>query len=89
MHKYTYGKNNTIFKKKPKKISGVLLIIFGIVALSYFFFPLFSFHLYLSSSFANGNIETPLPKRFVLEGNNSFGNLLTSGISNVTINYNC
>lgn len=87
MHKYTYGKNNTVFKKKAKKIGGVLLIIFGISTLFYFFFPLFSFHLYLSSSLADGNIEAPLPKRFVIEGNSSIGNLLTSGISNVTTNY--
>jgi sortase A len=87
MHKYTYGKNNTAVKKKAKKISGVTLIIFGIGTLFYFFFPLFSFHLYLSSSFADGNIEAPLPKRFVVEGNSSIGNLLTSGITNVTTNY--
>jgi len=87
MHKYTYGKNNTFFKKKAKKIGGVLLIVFGIGTLFYFFFPLFSFHLYLSSSFADVNIEAPIPKRFVIEGNNYIGNLLTSGISNVTTNY--
>lgn len=87
MHKYTYGKNNTAFKKKAKKISGVLLIIFGILALTYFFFPLFSFQLYLSSSFAGGNIETPIPKRFVLEGKSTFSGLLSSGIKNVTTNF--
>ena len=87
MKKYTYGKNNTVFKKKVKKISGILLMVFGIGTLLYFFFPLLSFHLYLSSSFAGGDIESPIPKRFVLEEKNAFSGLLSSGIINVTSNF--
>lgn len=87
MHKYTYGKNNTVFKKKAKKTGGLFLVVFGIGTLLYFFFPLLSFHLYLSSSFAGSNIETPLPKRFVLGGGSTFSGLLSSGIKNVTSNF--
>lgn len=86
MHKYSYGKNN-FFKKKSKKIIGSILIGFGVVTLLYFFFPLFSFHLYLSSVYAGSNIEAPLPQRFVLNGDTSIGSLFSSALSNVTSNY--
>lgn len=87
MHKYKYGKNNLVRKKKAKKIGGILFLVFGFGTLLYFFFPLFSFHLYLSSAFAVNDIEAPLPQRLVLGGNNSIKNLLSSRIANVTTNY--
>ncbi len=86
MHRYTYGKNK-LLQKNPKKILGILSIGIGLVTLLYFFFPLLSYHLYLSSAFAGNDIEAPLPQRFVLGGDTSIGGLLSSGISNVTANY--
>jgi sortase A len=59
----------------------------GIAVLFYFFFPLISYHLYLSSAFANDDIQAPLPQRFVLGGTTSFKGLISTGISNVTSNY--
>lgn len=86
MKKYSYGKKRSV-PKYLKKILGACSISLGIILLLYFFFPIISYHLFLSSVFAGGNIESPLPKRYVLQGSFSLGNLLSQGISNVTSDY--
>jgi sortase A len=86
MHKYSYGKNKK-FPRKIKKIVGILSIAMGIVCLLYFFFPLISYHLYLSSAFAGSDVQAPLPQRFVLNGNAPVRSLFSTGISNVTSDY--
>jgi hypothetical protein len=86
MHTYSYGKGKKFFRNK-RKVFGLLSIALGITTLLYFFFPLISFHLYLSSAFAGETIEAPLPDRYVLNGNTSIAGLFSSGIKNVTSNY--
>ena len=86
MHKYSYGKGKHQLRNK-KKIVGLFSILFGLVCLLYFFFPLLSYHLFISSAFADNNIQAPLPQRFVLRGSQSMSGLFSSGISNVTSNY--
>lgn len=86
MHRYSYGKNSPLFKKR-KKVLGVTSICFGLLTLLYFFFPVLSYHLYLSSAFAGSNIEAPLPQRFVLGGGTSMKGLFSSGITNMTANF--
>lgn len=86
MHTYSYGKGKKFFRKK-RKFFGLLSVGIGIFLLLYFFFPLLSYHLYLSAAFAGGNIEAPLPQRFVLNGGSSIAGLFTSGITNVTADY--
>lgn len=73
--------------KKKKKILGLFSIGIGIMTLVYFFFPLISYHLYLSAAFAGNNIQAPLPQRFVLNGGSSIAGLFSSGITNVTTDY--
>ncbi len=87
MKKYSYGKNIPFLKRYKKKILGVFVIFLGLSILLYFFFPLISYHLYLSSAFAQSNIELPIPQRYVIGGNASIKSLFTSGFSNVTSNY--
>lgn len=87
MKKYKYSKDNPILKKRLKKGAGVFSILLGIGTLFYFFFPIFSYNVFLSSAFAGGTIEAPLPKRFVLGGGNVIGDLFSAGIANVTGNY--
>lgn len=86
MHTYSYGKGKKFFRNR-RKVLGLFSIGLGIATLFYFFFPLISFHLYLSSAFAGETIEAPLPDRFVLNGNTSIAGLFSSGIKNVTSNY--
>lgn len=86
MHKYSYGKKG-IFRQNKKKFIGLLVIGIGLTTLLYFFFPLISYHLYLSSAFAGGEIQSPIPQRFVLNGTNPLGGLVSHGFSNVTANY--
>lgn len=73
--------------RKKKKFFGILSMGLGLSLILYFFFPLISYHLYLSSSFAGGDIQAPIPQRFVLNGGNSITGLFSSGIANVTGNY--
>ena len=87
MPKYLYGKKRKISQKKIRKIGGFLFLFFGISTLLYFFFPILSFHIYLSSAFARSNMQSPLPQRFVVESNNSLSSLLSSQITNVAIDY--
>lgn len=88
MGKYFYKKDSNKRRPNIKKLAGFLFISLGIGTLLYFFFPLISYHMYMTSAFAGETIEAPLPQRYVLEnGESSFGSLLSSGISNVTTDY--
>jgi len=87
MHRYSYGKKNIFAKKATKKIVGIFSISLGVVTLLYFFFPLLSYQLYLSSAFAQSDIQAPLPQRFVLGSGSSIGGLFSAGITNVTSDY--
>ncbi len=87
MKRYSYGKNIPFILRYKRKFFGVFVILVGISILLYFFFPLISYHLYLSSAFAQTDIQSPLPQRYVLGNNTSIGGLLSSGISNVTADY--
>lgn len=86
MHRYSYGKKS-FFLKKRKKVVGLISISLGIITLIYFFFPVISYHLYLSSAFAGSDIQAPLPQRFVLGTGTSMNGLISSGISNMTSNF--
>lgn len=86
MHRYSYGKNAPFFRKR-KKVLGIISIILGIITLLYFFFPVLSYHLYLSSAFVENDIQAPLPQRFVLGEGSSMRGLFASGISNMTANF--
>lgn len=87
MHTYSYGKKKFFSRSKVKKIFGVVSIFLGMILLLYFFFPLLSYQVYLSSAYASSHIEAPLPQRMVLSQSASIGNLFESGISNVTTDY--
>lgn len=86
MHRYSYGKEKPRFRNK-KKIFGLFVIAIGTMTLLYFFFPLISYHLYLSSAFADNQIQAPIPQRFVLNGTNPLGGLVSHGFTNVAANY--
>lgn len=86
MHKYSYSKGSSL-KRRYKKITGLAVISVGVITLLYFFFPLISYHIYLSSAFAQNDIKAPLPQRFVLANNTTLGGLFSSGIANVTGNF--
>lgn len=87
MRKYSYGKGSPFIRRFKKKILGVFIICIGLLILLYFFFPLISYHLYLSSAFAKSDITSPLPQRFVLSSNTTISGLLASGITNVTSDF--
>ncbi len=87
MHRYSYKKGNLLLMRKKKKFLGLLSIALGLGMILYFFFPLISYHLYLSAAFDDNNIQAPLPQRFVLNGGSSISGLFSSGIANVTANY--
>lgn len=87
MKRYSHRSNISFLSIYKRKILGVLIILIGVSVLLYFFFPLISYHLYLSSAFAQSDIESPLPQRYVLGSNTSIGDLLSSGLSNVTSDY--
>lgn len=86
MRHYSYGKNAPFFRNR-KRIVGLFSIGIGIATLFYFFFPLLSYHLYLSSAFAGNDIQAPIPQRFVLGGETSIKGLFSSGLANVTSNF--
>ena len=86
MHRYSYGRGGS-FQKNKKKFIGLFVVGVGISTLLYFFFPLISYHLFLSSAFVGGEITSPIPQRYVLNGTNPLGGLVSHGFSNVTANY--
>lgn len=81
--KYSYKKRRFGFIGNKKRIAGFAIILTGLLTLLYFFFPLISYHVYLSSAFAQNQIEAPLPQRYVLGADTSLKNLFASQFTNV------
>lgn len=73
---YVYGKSNKKIKKRLTKISGILILISGLIITSYIFFPLLSWQFYFASAFAAQNLHTPIPKPEVLS-TSSWGSLIS------------
>jgi len=85
--KYTYGKDRSVLKKRLKRYVGITTLIGGLLIVLYFFFPVISYHLFLSSEFSADDIESPLPKRYVLQGNNGISSIVASGFSEVAYDF--
>lgn len=85
--KYTYGKEKKVSKKRLKKIVGITSLLIGFIIVLYFFFPLISYHLFLSSEFSADEIESPLPKRYVLQGNNGISSIVSSSLTDVAYDF--
>lgn len=86
MKKYSYYKKRNI-KKGYLKIGGLISIGIGLSFIVFFFFPLISYYVYLSSAFAEGNFEAPIPNRLVLRSNLEFRGLIAQGVSSITTDY--
>ncbi len=84
---YTYGKARSVLKKRLKRFVGISTLVLGVVVVLYFFFPVISYHLFLSSEFSADDIESPLPKRYVLQGNNNITSIVASSFSDVAYDF--
>lgn len=85
--KYTYGKDRSRMRRTLKKVLGIGSLVVGIVIVFYFFFPVISYHLFLSSEFSTDDIESPLPKRYVLQGGGGISSIFSSGLSEVAYDF--
>lgn len=85
--KYFYKKRKFGLIGNKKRIAGLAIILTGFLTLLYFFFPLISYHIYLSSAFAQDQIEAPLPQRYVLGADTSLNNLFASQLSNINSDF--
>jgi len=85
MKKYTYHSGSGL--KKISKIFGFLFISLGIAVIIYVFFPVISFYVYLSSAFAAGNYESPVPDRFVIKNQVNISDLIAQGVSSIAYDY--
>lgn len=74
-------------RKSLKRTIGIGSLVFGIVIVLYFFFPVLSYHLFLSAEFSADDIESPLPKRYVLQGSEGITSIFSSGLSEVAYDY--
>lgn len=68
MSKYFYQKANKNFKRKVRRIAGVIILLIGILISSYIFFPLLSWQIYFAPAFAY-NLESPIPRPEVINPN--------------------
>lgn len=87
MKVYSYGKSSKAMRGRLKKILGVGILSVGVLTLLYFFFPVFSYYVFLSSPMGSGDFEAPLPQRYVLKGNARLASLLSSGINSFTSDF--
>lgn len=85
MNSYYYSRTQKK-KKTYRKIGGFLLLSMGVSLLLYFFFPLLSYHVFLSSVLATSDIEVPIPKYQVASKTNR-DNLFVSGIVSLTSDF--
>lgn len=82
MH-YLINKKQTKNRNKLKKITGGIIIVFGLGLLLYFFFPVISYNIFYGKE---STIESPIPKYAVVK-NDSFGSLISQGIANFSTNF--
>lgn len=66
MTKYYYHKRNQLFVRKIVRWSGLFLFCIGFIGLSYVFYPLLAYQMYLAPVFAAESITTPIPVASVL-----------------------
>ena len=85
MAKYYYkGK-----KRKYKiifKLTGLGVLIFGVILFVYMFFPLISWQIYFAPVFASQKIQAPIPNNSVINPAN-IGNLIVSATNSLSTDY--
>lgn len=82
-----YEKGKSRNNKKYIRILGSFFVVFGIIFFAYFFFPLFSYQVFLANA-SEGSIEVPIPKYLVAKKNGNLGSLISERIASITTNYN-
>jgi sortase A len=82
MRSYKFVKQEGRSGRKGRKLLGVGIILFGIVLLLYFFFPVFS----LKSIYSSSSIIIPVPKYAMVRS--GIGNAIKQGIDNLSHDYN-
>ncbi|MBP6913663.1 MAG: sortase [Candidatus Levybacteria bacterium] len=83
MKPYKFVKQESRLGIKKRKVLGLGIILFGIVVLLYYFFPIFSDKSFYSSSDA---IIIPVPKYAMVKG--GIGDVIRQGINSLTHDYN-
>lgn len=84
---YHYVKHSKSGRKKIVKLFGFALVLGGLLFFLYFFFPVISYQLFIAGQFENSEIETPVPKRLVVNNNASFTSLIAQGMTSLTSDY--
>ncbi len=90
MRYYVKTKDRRFLPKRKKiyfKFLGGAILACGIFMLSYFFFPLVSYQLFLAQAFEQSSIEVPIPKYLVLNRVNSISDLIGQGIASLSHDY--
>lgn len=82
-----YSKSKPRRRKIYLKFFGGTILLLGLFLLSYFFFPVISYQLFLASTFESSNIEVPIPKRFVLQNKVQVGDLIAQGYALLSRDY--
>ncbi len=86
MHYYEKTKRRD--PKRYMRLTGLLLILTGIISIVYFFFPVLSYQIFIASAYENSQIEVPIPKYMVADKAVDIGSLISQGISSLTTNFN-
>lgn len=90
MRYYVKTRNSGILPKRKKvylKFLGGAILACGLFMLSYFFFPLLSYQLFLAQAFEQGSIEVPIPKYLVMNKLNPISDLIGQGIASLSQDY--
>lgn len=88
MAKYYYHGVERATFQRAARIFGGIFIIWGVLFLLYFFFPVVAYQLFLTPAFASQPIETPIPQYMVADTSNSgMMSLISQGVRSLTTNY--
>lgn len=66
MSKYYYEKGRKLGKRKILRLISLAIFLTGILMVFYIFLPLISWQIYFAPTFANQNVQTPIPKSTVV-----------------------
>lgn len=86
MNSYYYQKSHDHVIKKIVRFAGLFLSFIGLAIVAYIFSPLIVWQLTLAPAFASQQVTAPIPHSTLVTSMN-IGSLVTSSISNLSIDY--
>lgn len=82
-----YKKKSSSNSKKYIKLIGLILVTAGLSFFLYFFFPVISYQIFIAGQFTDSQIESPVPRRLVVNKNAVVTSLIAQSVTSLTSDF--